>query len=107
MLRRWRESARSVDNLRRCDQPLNFAAYSPHSRKPYAAGTQTAAGLAYDLMIAAGRAADGMITSSRQRLLAHLSGGDPEGAALEMERHLRVLHYMGRLADCAVHRTSA
>ena len=65
------------------------------------------AGLAYDLMIAAGRAADGMITSSRQRLLEHLSGGDPEGAALEMERHLRVLHYMGRLADCAVHRTSA
>ena len=40
------------------------------------------AGLAYDLMIAAGRAADGMITSSRQRLLAHLSGGDFEGAAL-------------------------
>jgi len=48
------------------------------------------AGLAYDLMIAVGRAADGMITSSRQRLLAHLSG-DFEGAALEMERHLRVL----------------
>ena len=65
------------------------------------------AGLAYDLMIAAGRAADGMITSSRQRLLAYLSGGDPEGAALEMEKHLRVLHYMGSLANCAAHRTSA
>ena len=53
------------------------------------------AGLAYDLMIAAGCAADGMITSSRQRLLGHLSGGDSEGATLEMEKHLRVLHYMG------------
>jgi hypothetical protein len=58
-------------------------------------------------MIAAGRTADGMITSSRRRLLAHLSGGDFEGAALEMEKHLRVLHYMERLADCGVHRTSA
>ena len=65
------------------------------------------AGLAYDLMIAAGRAAEGMITSSRQRLLAHLSGGDPGGAALEMEKHLRVLHYMGRRANCAAHRASA
>src|SRR5215472_1057148 len=37
------------------------------------------AGLAYDLMIAAGRAADGMITSSRQRLLAHPSAGDLKG----------------------------
>lgn len=58
-------------------------------------------------MIAAGRAADGMITSSRQRLLAHLSGGDPEGAALEMEKHLRGLHCMGRLAKRAAHRASA
>ena len=65
------------------------------------------AGLAYDLMIAAGRAADGMIASSRQRLPAHLSDGNLEGAALEMEKHLRVLHYMGRLANCAVHRASA
>jgi len=37
------------------------------------------AGLAYDLMIAAGCAADGMITSSRQRLLAHLSGRTLKG----------------------------
>ena len=65
------------------------------------------AGLAYDLMIAAGCAADGMITSSRQRLLAHLNGGDSEGATFEMEKHLRVLHYMGSLANCAAHRTSA
>ena len=65
------------------------------------------AGLAYGLMIAAGRAADGMITSSRQRLLEHLSGGDPQGAALEMEQHLRGLDYMGRLANYAAHRASA
>ena len=53
------------------------------------------AGLAYDLMIAAGRAEDGMITSSRRRLLEHLSGGDPEAAALEMEKHLRLLALHG------------
>ena len=32
------------------------------------------------------------------RLLAYLGAGDGEGAALEMERHLRVLLYMWRLA---------
>jgi DNA-binding FadR family transcriptional regulator len=64
-------------------------------------------GLAYDLMIAAGRAADGMIASSRQRLLSHLRAGDAEAAALEMEKHLRVLHYIWRLANRAGHRASA
>jgi len=44
------------------------------------------------------RAADGMIVSSRRRLLAHLRVGDGEGAALEMERHLRGLLFMWRLA---------
>jgi hypothetical protein len=39
-----------------------------------------------------------MITSSRQRLLARLRAGDADGAALEMEDHLRILHYMCRLA---------
>ena len=42
--------------------------------------------------------ADGMIVSSRRRLLAHICAGDSEGAALEMERHLRGLLYMWRLA---------
>jgi DNA-binding FadR family transcriptional regulator len=51
-----------------------------------------------ELMLAVGRAADGMIISSRRRLLAHLRVGDGEGAALEMERHLRVLLFMWRLA---------
>ena len=56
------------------------------------------AGYMRELMLAVGRAADGMIVSSRRRLLAHLRAGDGEGAALEMEKHLRVLSYMRRLA---------
>ena len=64
-----------------------------------------------DLMYAAGPAANGMITSSRQRLLARLRAGDADGAALEVEAHLRILHFMGRLAasgrgshgECADH----
>ena len=51
-----------------------------------------------DLMLTVGPAADGMIASSRRRLLAHLSARQADGAALEMEAHLRVLHYMWRLA---------
>jgi GntR family transcriptional regulator, transcriptional repressor for pyruvate dehydrogenase complex len=51
-----------------------------------------------DLMLMVGPAADGMIASSRRRLLAHLSAGEADRAALEMEAHLRVLHYMWRLA---------
>lgn len=49
------------------------------------------------LMIVAGPAANGMIVSSRQRLLAYLRAGDTDGATLEMERHLRGLHFMSRL----------
>jgi len=51
-----------------------------------------------ELMLAVGRAANGMIVSSRRRLLAHMRAGDGEGAALEMEKHLRGLLYMWRLA---------
>ena len=51
-----------------------------------------------EVMLAVGRGADGMIVSSRRRLLAHLRAGDGDGAALEMERHLRGLLYMWRLA---------
>jgi GntR family transcriptional regulator, transcriptional repressor for pyruvate dehydrogenase complex len=51
-----------------------------------------------ELMLAVGRAADGMIVGSRRRLLAHLRAGDGEGAALEMEKHLTVLLFMWRLA---------
>jgi DNA-binding GntR family transcriptional regulator len=56
------------------------------------------AGYMRELMLAVGRAADGMIVSSRRRLLVRLRAGDGDGAALEMERHLRVLLYMWRLA---------
>lgn len=57
------------------------------------------AGFAHYLMVAAGPAAGLMTANSRQRLLAFLSADDAEGAAHEMERHLRVLYFMGRLAS--------
>ena len=57
-------------------------------------------GAAYvrELMLTVGRAADGMIVSSRRRLSAHMRAGDWEGAALEIEGLLRCLHFMWRLA---------
>lgn len=55
------------------------------------------AGFAYYLMTAVGPAADGMTASSRRRLVACLGAGDPEGAAREMESHLRVLSFMRRV----------
>jgi DNA-binding FadR family transcriptional regulator len=63
-----------------------------------------AGGAAYarEVMLVVGRAADGMIISSRRRLLAFLRAGDGDAAAMEMERHLRSLLYMGRLAQTAV-----
>ena len=56
------------------------------------------AGYVREMMLAVGRAADGMIVSSSRRLLAHMRAGDGEGAALEMERRLRGLLYTWRLA---------
>ena len=50
------------------------------------------------LMLSVGTAADGMVVSSRQRLLGYLRAGDADEAALEMEYHLRGLHFMWRLA---------
>jgi DNA-binding FadR family transcriptional regulator len=58
-------------------------------------------GLMHDLMTAVGPAADGMIATSRRRLLAHLRAGDADEAALEMEKHLRDLYYMWRLTRCS------
>ena len=52
-----------------------------------------------ELMCTVGPVADGMIMSSRRRLLAHLSAGDADAAALELETHLRSLHYLWRLAQ--------
>jgi DNA-binding GntR family transcriptional regulator len=54
--------------------------------------------LARQLMVVVGPAVDGMTASSRQRLLGCLRAGDPEGAAHEMETHLRVLTFMGHCA---------
>ena len=64
-------------------------------------------GLAYDLMIVVGRAADGIVINSRKRMLACLRAGDADEAAREMERHLRILHFMGRLATPPARRASA
>lgn len=51
-----------------------------------------------DLMVMAGPVADGIITSSHRRLLAHLRAADPDAAEQEMERHLRCLHRLWYLA---------
>jgi DNA-binding GntR family transcriptional regulator len=53
----------------------------------------------YDLMIVAGRVADGIVINSRWRMLAHLHAGNADEAALEMEKHLRILSFMVRLAS--------
>jgi DNA-binding FadR family transcriptional regulator len=49
-------------------------------------------------MITVGPAADGIILSSRRRLLDLIRAGDAEGAAAEMEQHLRRLHFMWKLS---------
>ena len=58
----------------------------------------SAAGRLHDLVLTVGPAADGIILSSRRRLLRQLRSCDADGAASEMEHHLKGLHYMGRLA---------
>ena len=58
----------------------------------------SAAGRLHDLVLRVGPAADGIILSSRRRLLRQLRAWDADGAASEMEHHLKGLHYMGRLA---------
>lgn len=40
-------------------------------------------------MVAVGPTAGGVIAASRRRLLALIRAGDVEGAAREMERHIR------------------
>jgi DNA-binding GntR family transcriptional regulator len=57
-----------------------------------------AAAWTYDLAVAAGPGADGIIRGSRRRLLGHLRSGDAEAAGREMEHHLRVLSFMERLS---------
>jgi DNA-binding FadR family transcriptional regulator len=60
-----------------------------------------AVGTLYDLMVAAGPASVGMIKSSRRRLMDLIRAGDAEGAAAEMEHHLRGLRRMARLPGMA------
>ena len=43
----------------------------------------------------------------RPALLEHLRAEDAEGVALELEKQLRVLHFMWRLATCGTQRSSA
>ena len=57
-----------------------------------------AVGAMHDLMVTVGPAADGIILSSRRRLLDLIRAGDADGAAAEMEQHLRRLHFMWRLS---------
>lgn len=57
-----------------------------------------AVGAMYDLMVTLGPAADGIILSSRRRLLDLIRAGDADGAAAEMEHHLRGLYFMWRLS---------
>jgi GntR family transcriptional regulator, transcriptional repressor for pyruvate dehydrogenase complex len=61
----------------------------------------SAAGRLQDLVMTVGPAADGIILSSRRRLLRELRARDGDGAAREVERHLAGLHYMGRVAGGA------
>lgn len=56
-----------------------------------------AAGLTYDLAVAAGHVTDGIILSSRRRLLSHLRARDADAAAKEIEQHMRGLLFMDRL----------
>jgi DNA-binding GntR family transcriptional regulator len=61
----------------------------------------SAAGRLHGLVLELGPAADGIILSSRRRLLRQLQAWDADGAAREMEQHLECLHFMGRLAGGA------
>jgi GntR family transcriptional repressor for pyruvate dehydrogenase complex len=60
----------------------------------------SAAGRLEDLVMAVGPAADGIILSSHHRLLRELRAWDADGAAREVERHLGVLQFMGRVVAC-------
>jgi len=58
----------------------------------------TAVGALHDLMVTVGPAADGIVLSSRRRLLEAIRAGDADGAAAEVEQNLRGLRFMWRLS---------
>jgi DNA-binding FadR family transcriptional regulator len=62
-----------------------------------------ATGWVSDVTLAVGPAADGMILSSRRRLLRCLRIRDVDGAGREVERHLRGLYDVWLLAGPASH----
>ena len=59
-------------------------------------------GAVHELMMAVGPAAHGITLGSRHRLLDLLRSGDADGAAAEMEQHLRRLNFMRRVSRVAV-----
>jgi DNA-binding GntR family transcriptional regulator len=56
----------------------------------------------YGLMMTVGPAASGIVANSRRRLLALMTAGDADGAAREMEQHIKGLRWMRRLARGSV-----
>jgi GntR family transcriptional regulator, transcriptional repressor for pyruvate dehydrogenase complex len=60
----------------------------------------SAAGRLEELVMTVGPVADGIILSSHRRLLRELRAWDADGAAREVERHLGVLHFIGRVVAC-------
>jgi hypothetical protein len=54
-----------------------------------------------DLALVAGPVAESVIASSNRRLLAHLRARDADAAEREVERQLKCLHFMWRLAGAA------
>lgn len=81
---------------------LANAAGSPAATDPF--GSQVR--VIRDMMRTVGPAANGMVTGSRRRLLAFLGAGDADGAAQEIESHLRVLRFMARLARYPARQTA-
>jgi hypothetical protein len=56
-----------------------------------------------DLAASAGPLADGIISNSSRRLMAHVRAGDADAAEREVEKLLRCLHVMWRLARADKH----
>ena len=79
-------------------QIFNLLADVIADRPGAAMALNQAVGAVYDLMVTVGPAADGIVLSSRRRLLEAIRAGDADGAAAEMEQHLRRLHFMWRLS---------
>ena len=69
-------------------------AQAPEVARLLRAGPQ----IVHELAVAAGPAANRIVAHSNRRLLGDLRAADPDAAAQEMERLLRCLHFMFRLA---------